>query len=74
MRRYGFEKPYERLKDLTRGQRVNQQIMQDFVDGLEGLPAEAKQYLRDLTPATYIGNAAKQAANIELAITMLKGR
>ncbi|WP_373016930.1 adenylosuccinate lyase [Thiomicrorhabdus sp.] len=74
MRRYGFEKPYERLKDLTRGQRVNKEIMQNFVDGLEGLPAEAKEYLRNLTPATYIGNAAQQAANIELAITMLKGR
>lgn len=74
MRRHGFEKPYEKLKDLTRGQRVNQEIMQNFVDGLDGLPEEAKQYLRDLTPATYIGNAAVQAANIELAITMLKGR
>ncbi|MDG6773075.1 adenylosuccinate lyase [Thiomicrorhabdus sp. ZW0627] len=74
MRRHGFEKPYERLKDLTRGQRVNKEIMQNFVDGLEGLPADAKEYLRNLTPATYIGNAAQQAANIELAITMLKGR
>jgi len=74
MRRHGFEKPYEKLKDLTRGQRVNKEIMQNFVDGLEGLPAEAKEYLRNLTPATYIGNAAQQAQNIELAITMLKGR
>jgi len=74
MRRHGFEKPYEKLKDLTRGQRVNKEIMQNFVDGLEGLPEDAKQYLRDLTPATYIGNAAVQAASIELAITMLKGR
>ncbi|GAB6070389.1 adenylosuccinate lyase [Thiomicrorhabdus hydrogeniphila] len=74
MRRHGFEKPYEKLKDLTRGQRVNKEIMQNFVDGLEGLPEDAKQYLRDLTPGTYIGNAAQQAHNIELAITMLKGR
>lgn len=74
MRRHGFDKPYEKLKDLTRGQRVNKEIMQNFVDGLEGLPAEAKDYLRNLTPATYIGNAAQQAANIELAITMLKAR
>jgi len=74
MRRHGFDKPYEKLKDLTRGQRVNKEIMQNFVDGLDGLPAEAKAYLRDLTPATYIGNAAQQAQNIELAITMLKGR
>ena len=74
MRRHGFEKPYEKLKDLTRGQRVNKEIMQNFVDGLEGLPEEAKLYLRELTPATYIGNASQQAENIELAITMLKGR
>ncbi|BBP43666.1 adenylosuccinate lyase [Thiosulfativibrio zosterae] len=74
MRRYAFEKPYERLKDLTRGQKVNQEIMQNFIDGLEGLPPEAKTYLRNLTPATYIGNAGQQAANIELALTMLKGR
>lgn len=74
MRRHGFEKPYEKLKDLTRGQRVNREIMQNFVDGLDGLPEDAKQYLRDLTPATYIGNAAQQAVNIELAITMMKGR
>lgn len=74
MRRHGFEKPYERLKDLTRGQKVNKEIMQNFVDGLEGLPEEAKDYLRNLTPATYIGNAAQQATNIELATTILKGR
>ena len=75
MRRHGFDKPYEKLKDLTRGQRVNKEIMQNFVDGLDdGLPKDAKAYLRDLTPATYIGNAAQQAQNIELAITMLKGR
>lgn len=74
MRRHGFDKPYEKLKDLTRGQRVNKEIMQNFVDGLDGLPEDAKAYLRDLTPATYIGNAAQQAQNIELAITMLKGR
>lgn len=74
MRRHGFEKPYEKLKDLTRGQRVNKEIMQNFVDGLDGLPADAKAYLRDLTPATYTGNAAQQAQNIELAITILKGR
>jgi adenylosuccinate lyase len=74
MRRYGFEKPYEKLKDLTRGQRVNQEIMQNFVDSLEGLPEEAKQELREMTPSSYTGNAASQAKNIELAITMLKGR
>ncbi|MCF6254552.1 MAG: adenylosuccinate lyase [Thiomicrorhabdus sp.] len=74
MRRHGFEKPYEKLKDLTRGQRVNQEIMQNFVDSLDGLPEEAKQTLREMVPGTYTGNAANQASNIELALTMLKGR
>jgi adenylosuccinate lyase len=74
MRRHGFDKPYEKLKDLTRGQKVNKEIMQNFIDSLEGLPDYAKAYLRDLTPATYIGNAEQQASNIELAITILKGR
>jgi len=63
MRRYGVEKPYEKLKELTRGQRVNQQIMQDFVNTLD-IPESAKQKLIELTPSTYIGNAIEQARNL----------
>ena len=63
MRRYGIEKPYEKLKELTRGQRVNQQIMQDFVKTLD-LPPEAIERLMQLTPDNYIGNASEQARNI----------
>lgn len=73
MRRYGIEQPYEKLKELTRGRRVNSQIMQEFVDRLE-LPAEAKKALREMTPASYIGNARRQAETIELALTIVKGR
>jgi adenylosuccinate lyase len=62
MRRYGIENPYEILKDLTRGRRVNKEIMLEFINGLE-LPEEAKQSLRQLTPANYVGNAAQQARN-----------
>ena len=62
MRRYGIENPYEKLKDLTRGQRVNETIMAAFIDDLD-LPEEAKSQLRLLTPANYIGNAAEQARN-----------
>lgn len=62
MRRYGIENPYEKLKDLTRGQRVNEQIMLEFINNLE-LPEHAKIQLRLLTPANYIGNAAEQARN-----------
>ena len=63
MRRYGIEKPYERLKDLTRGQRITAEELKRFVDSLE-LPAAAKQRLIELAPATYIGNAAQQARDI----------
>ncbi len=73
MRRYGIPEPYEKLKELTRGRRVNREIMQNFVDGLE-LPDEAKQRLREMTPASYIGNAAQQAKAIKLAIVQLRMR
>ena len=63
MRRYGIEKPYEKLKELTRGHRVDQAGIQAFVDSLN-LPEEAKAALRQLTPASYIGNAVEQAKNI----------
>ena len=58
MRKYGIEKPYEKLKDLTRGKRVNQEIMADFIDGL-ALPEHAKVEMKTLTPANYIGRAVE---------------
>ena len=63
MRRHGIEKPYEKLKELTRGNRVDQAGMQAFVDGLD-LPEAAKDALRRLTPLNYIGNAVEQAEKI----------
>ena len=63
MRRYGIEKPYEKLKELTRGHRVDQAGMQAFVDGLD-LPDDAKAELKKLTPGTYIGNAIDQAKKV----------
>ena len=63
MRRYGIEEPYEKLKALTRGHRVDQAGMQAFIDTLE-LPEQAKEELKALTPATYIGNAEAQAKAI----------
>jgi adenylosuccinate lyase len=56
MRRYGVESPYEKLKELTRGQRISAEKMGQFIDGLE-IPAEARDRLRALTPASYIGLA-----------------
>jgi adenylosuccinate lyase len=56
MRRYGIEKPYEKLKALTRGKRVDAAGMQVFIDSLP-LPEEEKTRLKALTPASYIGYA-----------------
>ncbi|MGO3151213.1 MAG: adenylosuccinate lyase [Galactobacter sp.] len=50
----GMENPYERLKELTRGHRVDGERMQEFVRGL-GLPSEAEARLLALTPASYTG-------------------
>ena len=63
MRRYGIEQPYEQLKALTRGQRVNQETLRAFITHL-AIPDEAKQPLLALTPAGYTGNAAEQALNL----------
>lgn len=63
MRRYGIEKPYEKLKELTRGRRVDAAGMAQFVDSLE-LPDEVKLEMKKWTPANYIGNAVAQAQKI----------
>jgi adenylosuccinate lyase len=62
MRRYGIDKPYEKLKELTRGQRITPEDLRQFVDKLE-IPEDAKQSLKEMTPMSYIGNAAEQARN-----------
>jgi adenylosuccinate lyase len=63
MRRYGIEKPYEKLKELTRGRRINQADLIEFIDSLE-LSDSVKDQLKQMTPANYIGNAIEQAKNI----------
>lgn len=64
MRRYGIEKPYEKLKELTRGKRVNQAALADFIDGL-ALPETVKAELKLLTPASYIGRAIQFVDELE---------
>ena len=56
MRRYGIEKPYEKLKELTRGKRIDGEGMRSFIDSLE-IPADEKVRLKEMTPANYIGQA-----------------
>ena len=63
MRRHGIEKPYEKLKDLTRDQAVNQATLQAFIRTLD-LPDSVKDELAGLTPSTYTGNAGQQARSI----------
>ena len=67
MRRYNVEKPYEKLKALTRGQAMTREMMVNFVNGdeLTAVPETERQRLADLTPATYTGNAAQQAKNLK---------
>ena len=63
MRRYGIEKPYEKLKELTRGKAITQETLEAFINGL-AIPDEAKERLLALTPAGYVGNAESQARSI----------
>lgn len=63
MRKYGIEKPYEKLKELTRGKKVDQKIMQEFVENLD-MPQEGKDLLINMTPMNYIGNAVEQTRKI----------
>ena len=67
MRRYNVEKPYEKLKALTRGQAMTREMMVNFVNGdeLSAVPETERQRLADLTPATYTGNAAQHAKNLK---------
>ena len=61
MRRYGIENPYEQLKELTRGKGgINKASLHTFISGLN-IPADAKQALLEMTPASYIGKAVELA-------------
>jgi len=61
MRRYGIANPYEQLKELTRGKGgINQASLHAFIQDL-AIPAQAKQDLLAMTPASYIGKAVALA-------------
>ena len=72
MRRYGIEKPYEKLKELTRGKKVNSAAIAEFIEGLD-MPEEAKASLTQMTPASYIGDAVKLTEELlsDIAATIL---
>ena len=60
MRRYGIENPYEQLKELTRGKGITREALQEFIQTL-AIPEAEKARLMQMTPANYIGIAAKLA-------------
>ena len=60
MRRYGIEKPYEKLKELSRGHKLTEADVKAFIEKLD-IPQDAKDQLILLTPMSYIGNAIEQA-------------
>ncbi|MGI9261403.1 MAG: adenylosuccinate lyase [Woeseiaceae bacterium] len=64
MRRYSVPEPYEKLKALTRGKTVNQEILHEFIATLE-IPEDEKARLLEMTPANYLGIAAKLARSID---------
>ncbi len=62
MRRYGVERPYEKLKELTRGRAgINPESLRAFIARLD-IPEQARAELMELTPSNYTGNAAAQAS------------
>lgn len=63
MRKYDIDEPYERLKEFTRGKKIDKKSLHNFIDGLK-LPQKVKNNLKQLTPANYIGNAALQAKKV----------
>ena len=63
MRRFGIENPYEQLKAMTRGKGITREALQAFIHTL-AIPAEARDHLLAMTPASYIGKAAELARRI----------
>ncbi len=63
MKKYGIDRPYEQLKALSRGKKLTQTVLHDFIQQLN-LPQEAKTQLLALTPALYTGCAAQLAKDI----------
>ncbi|WWO98624.1 MAG: adenylosuccinate lyase [Candidatus Dasytiphilus stammeri] len=56
MRKYGISNPYEKLKELTQGKRINSSAIRSFIDLLP-LPEVEKGRLKNLTPFNYLGLA-----------------
>ncbi|KAL8462748.1 hypothetical protein ACS0TY_032879 [Phlomoides rotata] len=72
MRRYDVPEPYEKLKELTRGKKVNGESIREFIESLV-IPIEAKKNLLNLRPHTYIGAAVELAKSVDVVGSIVNG-
>jgi len=63
MRRHGIARPYEQLKELTRGKAITKEALHAFIRGL-AIPAEERERLLVMTPRSYLGKAAELARRV----------
>jgi len=63
LRKEGQPEAYEKLKDLTRGEKIDRKSITGFIQKLK-ISDESKDLLMALTPEAYIGNAAKVVESI----------
>ena len=65
LRKVGYSKPYEKLKELTRGEKITQETIHDFVEKLD-IPKQEKSVLLKLTPQKYTGLASTLKSKLKL--------
>ena len=64
MRRYAVPRAYEKLKALTRGQKITRDALHNFIRELE-IPEPEKARLMAMTPASYVGLAGNLARELD---------
>jgi len=63
MRRYGVQGAYEKLKEVTRGKSVTPEALHGLIRSLD-IPAEERERLLAMTPASYVGKATELARRV----------
>ena len=63
MRGFGIEDAYEQLKEFSRGQKIDKQMLHEFIGTLP-IPREQKERLKSLKPSTYVGLAELLAKTV----------
>jgi adenylosuccinate lyase len=54
LRREGYENPYEKLKEFTRGKMITEETIKEFISELD-VSEDIKSELRNINPQNYIG-------------------